>query len=588
MILASVKLDGFRNFKKAKINLAEKSLIIGANDVGKTNLLWAIRLLLDRSLSDYDIDPKDSDFYAFEQTNTFIIQLHFEDVVEDCVVSKLKGKIGDDNKLVLAYKAFRDETTKIKTYQLLAGSTSDLLEEIDDRYYRKVLNVKYISSRRDLHNYISREKGYLFQIAKENREAKEVAEDEKLYSEIQSELKAVDEKIPKLNFISSATNTINEELAKLSLHHTKQKIVFDASTSNVDNFINSVSIASKSNEQSVLIGGDGRLNQIYLALWASRNELTQESLKEVTIFCIEEPEAHLHPHQQRKLADYLNSSIKGQVLLTSHSPQIASEFSPNSIVRLYNKKGATKAASNGASEIIDVAFKDFGYRLSIIPAEAFFSDVVLLIEGASEELFYKTLSTQLKIDLDRLNISILMVDGVGFATFIKILNSLKIEWVLRTDNDVFKVPRKDEYRFAGVQRCIGIYRDFFQKDDDTEKILSDNESNLKGFTTLIPGPENSKSASIIIEDLELYKMYLSNKDLENDIFNSDIKEDLKKHFSDFDESDIIGEMQKRKASFMYDFLRNNKESLLKLAKDPVAKPLLKCQEIIEAIQNETN
>lgn len=584
MILASIKLQGFRNFKKAKINLATKSLIIGANDVGKTNLLWAIRLLLDRSLSDYDIEPKDTDFYAFEETNMFTIQLHFDDVTEDCVVSKLKGKIGDDNKLVLAYQAFRDKTTKVKTYKLFAGPTKDLLEEIEDRYYRKVLNVKYISSRRDLHNYINREKGYLFQIAKENREEDEVTQDEKLYSEIQSQLKNVDEKIPKLNFISSATNTINDELSKLSLHHTKQKIVFDASSSNVDNFINSVSIASKSNEQSVLIGGDGRLNQIYLALWASRNELTKDSLKEVTIFCIEEPEAHLHPHQQRKLADYLNSSIKGQVLLTSHSPQIASEFSPNSLVRLFNKNGEAKAASNGCSEIIDKAFKDFGYRLSIIPAEAFFSDVVFLVEGISEELFYKTLSTQLKVDLDRLNISILMVDGVGFSTFVKILNSLNIEWVLRTDNDIFKIPKKEEYRFAGIQRCISIFRDYFQKDETTDKLLEENERNLQGFANPNPAEINTKSASIIIKDLKRYKIYLSDKDLENDLFNTKIKDDLKNHFSDIDEADIIREMQKRKASFMYDFLRNNKESLAKLADDKISMPLLKCKEIIEEMQ----
>jgi len=588
MILATVKLDGFRNFKKAKINLNKKSLIIGANDVGKTNLLWAIRLLLDRGLSDYELEPKDSDFYAFEETNEFGIALYFEDVVEDCVVSKLKGKIGDDNKLVLSYRAYRDKTTGSKTFKLFAGCNFKSLEEIEDRYYRKVLNVKYISSRRDFHNYINREKGYLFQIAKENRNELESKADDKLYSEIQTELKSVDEKIPKLNFISSATNTINEELSKLSLHHTKQKIVFDASTSNADNFISNVSIASKSNEQSVLIGGDGRLNQIYLALWASRNELTQESIKEVTIFCIEEPEAHLHPHQQRKLADYLNLSLKGQVLLTTHSPQIASEFSPNSIIRLLNEKGATRAASNGCSEIIDEAFEDFGYRLSIIPAEAFFSDVVLLIEGPSEELFYKTLSKQIEIDIDRLNISILMVDGIGFSTFIAILNSLEIEWVLRTDNDIFQIPKKAEYRYAGIQRCVGLCKKHFKSDTITEKTLTENEANLKGFITNKPEAINIKSASIVIADLERYKMYLSDIDLENDIFNTVLKKELKDYFSELAENEIVSAMQKRKASFMYDFLKKNKESLAKLSADPIAKPLQKCKSIIEKIQNETD
>jgi putative ATP-dependent endonuclease of OLD family len=62
MILSTVELKGFRNFKNALINLKEKSLIIGANDVGKTNLIWALRLLLDKGLSEYDIEPRDSDF----------------------------------------------------------------------------------------------------------------------------------------------------------------------------------------------------------------------------------------------------------------------------------------------------------------------------------------------------------------------------------------------------------------------------------------------------------------------------------------------------------------------------------------------
>lgn len=588
MILSFIRLKGFRNFKNAKINLSKKSLIIGANDVGKTNLLWAIRLLLDRGLSDYDIEPQDSDFYAYEETNEFKIELAFTNVVDDCVVSKMKGKISNDDKLYLVYRGYRDKTTKAKSFKLFAGQSIAGLEEIEDRYYRKVLNVKYISSRRDFHNYINREKNYLFQIAKENRTEEQTKSDNQLYSEIQNDLKTVDEKIPKLNFISSATNTINDELSKLSFHHKKQKVIFDASTSNVDSFIKNVSIASKSNEEKVLIGGDGRLNQIYLALWASRNGITEESLTEVTIFCIEEPEAHLHPHQQRKLADYLNSSLNGQVLLTSHSPQIASEFSPNSIVRLLNKKGATKAASNGCSEIIDEAFIDFGYRKSIISAEAFFADVVFLIEGPSDDLFYKTLSKQINIDLDRLNISVLMVDGIGFSTYINILNSLDIDWVLRTDNDISKIPKKDEYRFVGIQRCIKYYREHFKSDEETEKLLLEHESNLQWSSTPLPEKVNLDSAKLIIQDLENYCLYLSTKDLENDFFNSSLNSEIQDFFTDLEEEKIVSAMQKRKATFMFEFLKNNKKLLSKLKDDAIAKPLLECKSIIENIQNETD
>lgn len=588
MKLSAVKLKGFRNFKDATINFEEKTLIIGANDVGKTNLLWAIRLLLDRKLNDFDIEPKDSDFYAFEETNSFEIILKFNDVIEDCVVSRLKGKISDNDELCLAYKAYRDKATKATSYILYAGISESKLEEIEDRYYRKVLNVQYISSRRDFHNYINKEKNYLFQLAKENREDEEVSEDDKLYTEIQSDLKNVDDKIPKLNFISSATKSINEELASLSLHHKKHNIVFDTDASNIDSFIKNVSIASSHNGEKVKIGGDGRLNQIYLALWASRNELKQEKIEQVTIVCIEEPEAHLHPHQQRKLAEYLNATINGQVLITSHSPQITSEFSPNSIIRLFSQKNRSYAASDGCSKIIKDAFEDFGYRLSIIPAEAFFADAVLLVEGPSEEMFFKTLAKQIGVDLDRLNISVLMVDGVGFKTFIQILNSLNIEWVLRTDNDVFKTPKKEEYRFAGVQRCIDFYRSFFKPHKDTESILDENESLISGFEAKTPSTENIEAATKIIKELEDYDFFISKNDLENDIFNSPIKDDLLEFFDDFDQNEIIKAMQKRKASFMYDFLKKKKDALKKLDGDFISLPLKRCVEIVEKLHNETD
>lgn len=117
MIISQIRLAGFRNFKEATINVTNKTLIIGSNDIGKTNLLYALRILLDRGLSDLDIEPKDSDFFCHEDTSQLEIIVKFEEVTDDCVVSKLPGRISDDGILYLAYRAWR----KSHEYKFYAG-----------------------------------------------------------------------------------------------------------------------------------------------------------------------------------------------------------------------------------------------------------------------------------------------------------------------------------------------------------------------------------------------------------------------------------------------------------------------------------
>ena len=41
-------IENFRNFKSIEIDLSNKNVIFGMNDSGKTNLLFAIRYLLDQ------------------------------------------------------------------------------------------------------------------------------------------------------------------------------------------------------------------------------------------------------------------------------------------------------------------------------------------------------------------------------------------------------------------------------------------------------------------------------------------------------------------------------------------------------------
>ena len=93
-----------------------------------------------------------------------------------------------------------------------------------------------------------------------------------------------------------------------------------------------------------------------------------------------------------------------------------------------------------------------------------------LVEGPSEKLFYTALAKKLNIDLDKLNVSIITVNGVGFKPYIKICLALDIPFVLRTDNDIFNKTKKEKDSefsyYAGISRVIGIYKELLLKDNN--------------------------------------------------------------------------------------------------------------------------
>jgi len=586
MKIKSVSISGFRNFKEVIVPFTEKTLIIGANDIGKTNLIYALRLLLDRTLSDADLEPLDSDFYAHEDSDKFSIRIEFVEVNDDCVLSRMKDSVGEDATLCLEYRAYKDPATRKTSYELFAGYDVEHLNKIESRFYLRVLNLKFIGSKRDLFSYIRTERRNLLRDAKSNRSTDDITQDTTLLTEIETELANINDRVTDLSYVSKATDSVNAELGALSFHNLAQQVVFDTGASDPTEFVDNLKLVSRVNDKSLMIGGDGRNNQIHLALWAARNRINldvETDVTEITFFCIEEPEAHLHPHQQRKLARYLSESLNAQVIITTHSPQIVSEFPPTTIIRLFNNSPDTLAAGNGIDPFVEGAFIDFGYRLNAISAEVFFSSVVLLVEGFSEELFYKALARQLKddIDLDRLNISIQMVDGVGFQVYASLLNSLNIPFVVRTDNDIFKVPNKERKRFAGIQRALAIYNSFRERND-----VLDGLSSQLGFLEFdgdaIPA-ENAQIADEFRSALEPTGIFVAEKDLEHDVFTV-LSDELKAYFKDKDDEQIVAEMQKKKATFMFSFLRDHATALGNLREESITSPLYRCRTIVEALR----
>lgn len=380
MRIEKIHIKGFRNFEDEEIFFQPKTLIIGANDVGKTNLLYALRILFDKSISEHDLDLKDSDYNAYCNTDTVEITATICDVTEECLLSTFGGAVKDGVVLI------RYSNSKNGQYSIWMGYDENVLTEYSTRQYIKRLNMQYVDTNRDLFKFLKHERLQILHISKELLKEEQKLADEENTKEIQNKLNEINNQISSLNYVASALENVNIELSELSVDNEDQKIRFIAGESDAGKLLDNLTLSFSTGDNLLSIGGDGRNNQIFLATWIAKQNI-QKNVDHVTFYAIEEPEAHLHPHQQRKLSTYIQEKFGEQVFITTHSPHIASKFNPANIVRLYTIKKKTYAACSGCSDFMKVAFQDFGYRLNALSAECFFVNGVFLVEGVSEVVY---------------------------------------------------------------------------------------------------------------------------------------------------------------------------------------------------------
>jgi len=141
---------------------------------------------------------------------------------------------------------------------------------------------------------------------------------------------------------------------------------------------------------------------------------------------IEEPEAHLHPQRQLRLMQFLQDKAdesradnqKIQIIVTTHSPNLASAIDLDNLVLLQRGKAFPLAFGHTELDKSDYGFlKRF---LDVTKANMFFARGLLIVEGDAENILIPTLAHLLGRDFTENGVSIVNVGGTGLRRFARI------------------------------------------------------------------------------------------------------------------------------------------------------------------------
>lgn len=458
MKFETIQIRNFRNFKDIKIKLSNKNVFFGMNDVGKTNFLFALRFVFDKSIRKNGFS--NSDFYNKDTSNPIeiIVKINIKDINDEDnakIRSRIKGNIrSSQDSVYIKLEATYNESEMSADPILYWGGDLSELGEIRTRGYTtdldSIFNVFYINAYVDLYRFFKKNATTLLK----NDDKSDALKMEK----IRNTIDMLNNKISSLSGIKKFEKEVSPRYQLYRNDSIEIKVKSEIAVNGLyENVI--PYIRQEGTDNLYPTSGEGRKKLLVYSIYGLLAE--NEEATKINLFLIEEPENHLHRALQLSLSRYLfNESDSKYLFLTTHSSLILTEMNQVNLVRIYNSNKI-----NSASIFYEVPkeYKNLRLKLNKGLSEAIFADRVLLVEGPSEEVLFSRVLRAVNPCYEIQGIYILPVLGINFKRYIDILHALNICCIVKTDNDLRGIKGKTKkYSLLGLTRIndlVGLMGD---------------------------------------------------------------------------------------------------------------------------------